>query len=157
MKKFAFQFLIKCAALFLLCGNGAFAQAGSSTNAAPRVPAAPALVRSAFVDDPQVGKDPFFPNSSRRQQAAPQISTATTAAPQPSTLFGLLSLKGISGVKGQRLALINSSTLGVGEQADVRAGTQFIKILCREIRDNSVLVELVGVGEVREIKLRQGI
>jgi hypothetical protein len=157
MKKSAPQFILKCAALILLCGNGALAQAGSPTNAAPRVPAAPALVRSVFVDDPLVGKDPFFPNSTRRQAAAPQISLTTNAVPQSSALFDKLALKGISGVKGQRLALINSSTVGEGEKADVRSGSQLIKILCREIRDNSVLVEIVGVGEVREIKLRQGI
>lgn len=156
MKKFAFQLILKCSALVLLCGNVALAQAGSETNAAPRL-AAPAVVRSAFVDDLKVGKDPFFPNSPRRQAVVEQIASTTNAAPPSSALFDKLALKGISGVKGQRLALINSSTVGVGEQADVRSGTQLIKILCREIRDSSVLIELVGVGEVREIKLRQGI
>lgn len=158
MKTFAFQFMIKCAALVLLCGNAALAQAGSETNAvsaASRV-TPPAVVKSVFVDDPRTGKDPFFPNSSRRQPAV-EVAGVTNVAPPPSELFSKLILKGISGVRGQRLALINSSTLGVGERADVRAGSQSIKIRCREIRDGSVLIELDGGSEVRELKLRSGI
>jgi len=158
MKKFALPFVIKCAALVLLCGHGALAQAGSASNAVSSVSRVTPLVvvRSVFVDDPRVGKDPFFPNSARRQ-AAVEVSGLTNVAPPSSELFSKLTLKGISGLRGQRLALINSSTLAVGERADVRAGSQFIKIRCREIRDGSVLIELEGGSEVRELKLRSGI
>ena len=159
MKKFALPFVIKCAALVLLCGHGALAQAGSDSNTVSSVSrmTPPVLVRSVFVDDPRVGKDPFFPNSARRQAAVVEVASVNRVAPPSSELFNKLTLKGISGVRGQRLALINSSTLAVGERADVRAGSQFIKIRCREIRDSSVLIELDGGSEVRELKLRQGI
>ena len=154
MKMSASRLFFKCAAFLLLCGSGALAQAGSETNKVSHL-TPPAVVRSVFTDDPNVGKDPFFPRSVRRH---PSVDVASvTNAPPPSTLFGQLTLKGISGTKGQRLALINSSTLGVGERAEIRAGAQLVKILCREIRDSSVLIELVGGTEVRELKLRDGI
>jgi ABC-type uncharacterized transport system ATPase subunit len=149
-------FILKCAALVILCGNGALAQAGSETNFVSRI-SPPALVRSVFVDDPRTGKDPFFPNSVRRREVVETKSSATNAAPTPNALFSQLALKGISGLKDQRLALINSSTVAEGEQADIRAGYQLIKIICREIRDRSVLIEFPGTGEVRELKLRDGI
>ncbi len=155
MKKFASQLIFKCAAFVLLCGSGALVQAGSETNKVSHV-VPPAVVRSVFTDDPNTGKDPFFPRSARRQPAV-EVASATNAAPPPSTLFSQLTLKGISGTKGQRLALINSSTIGVGERAEIRSGAQLVKILCREIRDSSVLIELVGGTEVRELKLREGI
>jgi len=118
-----------------------------------------AIPRSVFVNDPEVGKDPFFPTSSRRKDALPRVAVVTTnAAPVPSAVFDLLTLRGISGIKSQRLALINSATLAVGETADIKCyGGQIVRIRCREIRDFSVLVELVGPGEVRELKLREGV
>jgi hypothetical protein len=147
--------LIKYAAVILTTGFATVVRAEHSTNTTYTVPP-PALVKSVFVDDPVAGKDPFFPNSTRRLKALEQTSP-TNPAPQPSTLFNQLALKGISGPKNQRLALINTSTLGVGEQAEIRCGLQSIKILCREIRESSVLLELVGVGELKELKLREGI
>lgn len=156
MKKF-FPFFLQCSASLMLCGSSALAQAGSQTNVPPSGArfTPPVVVRSVFTDDPRAGKDPFYPNSTRRS-SAPEV--AATNTPPPSTLFGQLALKGISGVRGQRFALINSATVSVGEKAEIRSGSQNIKIICREIRDTSVLVELVGgAGEVRELKLREGI
>jgi hypothetical protein len=66
-------------------------------------------------------------------------------------------LKGISGTTSQRYALINNATFALGEAAEVRAAGQVVKILLREIRDRSVLIEIVATGELRELKLREGI
>ena len=67
-------------------------------------------------------------------------------------------LKGISGTKAQPLALINSSTIAEGEVADIKWGLrQVVKVRCLEIRDSSVLVQLVGTSETRELKFREGI
>jgi hypothetical protein len=111
------------------------------------------------VDNPQVGRDPFFPISTRRLDALPRIaSTPASNAPPPSASLDLLRLKGISGTKSQPLALINSTTVGVGEIAEIKCvGRQIVKIKLLAIRDSSVLVELPGGGEVRELKLREGI
>src|SRR6476469_5890429 len=59
-------------------------------------------LKYVFVDNPQVGRDPFFPVSTRRLDALPRIvSTPATNAPPPSASFDLLRLKVISGTKGQ--------------------------------------------------------
>ena len=147
--------LVKCVAVLTALLGCALARAEHATNDAPKI-SAPALIKSVFVADATTGKDPFFPGSTRRNEAVEQNSVTNTTS-QPSTLFNNLTLKGISGSKGQMLALINSSTVGVGELAEVRCGQQVVKIRCREIRNRSVVIELDGVGEVKELKLREGI
>jgi hypothetical protein len=147
--------LLKCAALVLAMGGWTVVRAESPTNDVMKV-SPPALIRSVFFADTGAGKDPFYPNSKRRLEVIEQ-SIATNSVPQPNSFFQYLSLKGISGAKGQRLALINSSTLGVGEMAEIRCGVQLVKVRCVEIRDRSVIIELNGLGEQKELKLRDGI
>jgi len=141
------QLVIGCAAVAALVATTASAHAGANTNAVVRP-------RSVFADDPQRGKDPFFPESVRRMQVVADIGTNAVARPVSTTQ---LQLKGISGSKSQPLALINNSTFSAGEAGEVRAGTQIVKIRCREIRDRSVLIEVDGTGEVKELRLREGI
>jgi hypothetical protein len=112
--------------------------------------------QSTFVDKQDAGKDPFFPNSARRRETIARV-VPTNNVPQMSALLSKLSLKGISGIKGQPLALINNSTIAEGELAEIRCGQQLVKVRCLEIRDSSVLVELYGTSETRELKLREGI
>ena len=144
--------LVKCALVLALAGG--IARAENQTNPATRI-APPAIVKSIFVADGRTGKDPFFPNSTRGREVIPQNIT-TNAAPLPSQAFESLALKGISGTKGQRLALINSATVGIGELAEIRCGREIVKIRCLEIRDRSVLIELNSTGETKELKLRDG-
>ena len=68
-----------------------------------------------------------------------------------------LTLKGLSGTKERPLALINGSTLAAGETAEIKCSGQILKIRCREIRERSVLIELDGGSEIKELKLREGI
>ncbi len=147
--------LMKSAAVLMALLGCACARAEHSTNDLPKS-GLPALIKSVFVADAPAGKDPFFPNSARRTQVLEQVSP-TNPTPQPSALFNLLTLKGISGAKGQMLALINSSTVSEGELVEIRSGQQVVKIRCREIRPRSVIIELEGVGELKELKLREGI
>lgn len=146
---------LKCLAPVLVLLGGAAARAENATNAVAKI-APPALVRSVFVDDAKSGVDPFFPKSTRRAEVLEKTSPTNTP-PQPGLLFQQLSLKGISGTKTQRLALINSATVSVGESAEIRCGIQMVKIRCLEIRDRSVLIALDGATEVKELKLREGI
>ena len=115
-----------------------------------------AIPQSTFVDKADSGRDPFFPYSTRRRETVVRV-TPTNNIPQINALLEKLSLKGISGVKGQPLALINSSTIAEGELAEIRCGHQLVKVRCLEIRERSVLVELDGTRETKEIKLREGI
>jgi hypothetical protein len=149
--------VLNCAAVLAAMTYCASARAGGITPAvAPKsVPAPPP--KSVFEDEPDKGVDPFFPTSTRRSESITR-TPSTNSAPQSSSLFNLLQLKGISGLPGERLAIINGYTVAVGEVTEIRCGgRQVLKVRCREIRDDSVVLELDGLGEVREFKLRPNI
>jgi hypothetical protein len=114
------------------------------------------IPKSVFSDKHDSGKDPFFPSSVRRRETVARVMP-TNSVPPMSAILGKLFLKGISGTKGKPLALINSSTIAQGELADVRCDQRLVKVRCLEIRERSVLVELYGTSETRELKLREGI
>lgn len=154
MKTFASPSVRKVAAIVaavVLCGMANASDKPAVKSSEPVVP------KSVFVNIPESGKDPFFPNSTRRLHTLARV-VSTTNAPQTSAVWGQLVLKGISGTKAQPLALINSSTIAEGEVADIKWGLrQVVKVRCLEIRDSSVLVQLVGTSETRELKFREGI
>src|SRR4051794_16927939 len=98
MKKIVSTIMVFTAAL-AVCAAGIAAD--RTTNAVVKPVA-------SFVDDVTKGKDPFFPDSSRRLAAVPQPApTSTNSAPVSMSPLAF-SLKGISGIKGQRLALVNN-------------------------------------------------
>jgi hypothetical protein len=114
------------------------------------------IPQSVFFDKHDSGKDPFFPSSVRRRETVVR-AMPTNNVPPMSAILGKLFLKGISGTKGKPLALINNSTVAEGELADVRCDQRHVKVRCLEIRERSVLVELYGTSETRELRLREGI
>jgi len=105
-----------------------------------------AIPQSVFLIDER-GKDPFFPNSTRRQQRA--------VTPDSNPVIGPASLVllGITGPSDGRLALINNQNFKVGEENRVRVpgGTSLVK--CVEIRERSVVVTIQGGTEQFEIQL----
>jgi protein disulfide-isomerase len=66
--------------------------------------------------------------------------TFTPPPPQVPNHYGAVALKGISGTKDRRLALINNQTLMVGETGDVKVEDHFIVVSVKEIHDNYVVV-----------------
>ena len=143
-------------AIFVLCAaaHAGGLNSGPKDSASPTAPAP----KSVFDNNPESGKDPFFPHSVRRVHVPTRVVTSTTTpAPESSALFNLLQLKGISGTKAEPLAIINGSTMSEGELADIRCGARILKVRCREIRSASVIIELDGLGETRELKLRDNI
>jgi thioredoxin-related protein len=90
-------------------------------------------------------------SSSQASGGAPQPPDDKPEAPRPPPKFvpipptvplhyGELTLKGISGTKDRRLALINNQTFMAGETARVKALDHEVVVHCKEIRDNSVLI-----------------
>jgi protein disulfide-isomerase len=79
------------------------------------------------------------------------------APPAPPPHFTELVLKGISGPKTRRLAMINNQTFAAGESVPVKLGNKQVKVHCLEVRESSVLVSVEGEAAPREIKLRQGL
>jgi hypothetical protein len=108
--------------------------------------------KSVFVDAPEGGKDPFFPNSKRFEPKAPE-------APQPTSvdILKTLFLKGICGTKERMLALINHRTLEVGEEGEYRQGNLSIRIRVVEITDKSVFFTIDGSSDRLELRLRNGL
>jgi hypothetical protein len=101
-----------------------------------------APVKSVFVDNAQFGKDPFFPKSGRRVVTI-EPSTTNTVIDSSGPVTSL-TLKGISGVTGKRLAIINNRTFEVGEEGILKVLNQTYKVRCVEIRDKSILINVNG-------------
>ena len=137
-----------CAALILpgLTMAAHAAPSKPSTNTAPQVVEIP---KSVFVPPTSIkeGRDPFFPNSTRRQVVA-----ASTTGKSVSAAETMLDLKGFSGVGNNRLAIINNRTLGVGDVADIMTQVGRVRIKCVAIKEDSVFIEIGG--EHRELKFR---
>jgi thioredoxin-related protein len=81
---------------------------------------------------------------------APEFVPIPPAAPMH---YGDLALKGISGTKDRRLALINNQTFMAGETAKVKVQDSRLEITCKEIRDDSVLI--IVEGKTQELKITQ--
>lgn len=74
------------------------------------------------------------------------------AAPPPAP--DSLVLKGISGSAQRRFALINDSTFEAMEKGKVRVGKTNVTVRCLEIRGGSVVVQVEGSDEKKELFLR---
>jgi len=93
--------------------DGMEAKPDAATSETNSVAAEPAIPLSVF-DTTQPYKDPFFPNSTRKKvQAVAAPVVINTGDPSQ------YALKGISGVQGQEVVIINNRNLAVGERGDV--------------------------------------
>lgn len=94
------------------------------------------------------GKDPFFPKSTR------VISGDTPIAkPGPTPVVAELLLRGISGSDEQPLAIINTTTFGLGDTLDVTTKAGKMSIRCLEINKTTGTVLVQIGGERRELRL----
>ena len=131
---------------FLLCLLGALVQ-GAETNT-NRAPTQVVLPQSVFASDGVTGKDPFFPNSSRRMKRDDKGDRQPTR-----DLSGFLKLTGIAG--GVRpIATINNLTFAVGEEQEVKVEGSKVKIRVLEIREKSVVISVEKQPLPIELKLR---
>lgn len=72
---------------------------------------------------------------------------------QPPPKYEDLELKGISGTKKRRFALLNNQTFMEGETAAVKFGDGTIRVRCVEIKEDSVVIEVGRDKEPREVFL----
>jgi hypothetical protein len=128
----------------------AWAQTNTS-RAQPATQAAPAAIpQSVFVDEFQKGKDPFFPNSSRRQPSRTTLDAPPIATPLTASEF---KLKGITGPANRRFALINNRVFEMGETNSVYAGGKKITIKCEKIGPRSVWITIESQPGLKELRL----
>jgi hypothetical protein len=74
--------------------------------------------------------------------------------PPPTPVPSTLVLKGISGTAQDRFALINNATFETMEKGRVRIGDTNILIRCLEIRDDSVIIQIEGSNEKKQLFLK---
>jgi hypothetical protein len=79
--------------------------------------------------------------------------TTKAELPEPQYVQDIV-LKGISGSPNGRFALINNQTLSTGETGKVKAGQKIVTVKCLEIKEKSVVVQIEGVEQPREIGLK---
>lgn len=150
MKKILKQFSqILGTQAILLTGLAAYAQPAVENSETNMTPAEVIARKSVFEDNIKVGKDPFFPKSTRRGEKEPSPTVKKTITP-----VAQLSLKGISGPTNRRFALINNQPLAAGESGYVRISGGQVKVHCWEIRDDSVIISVEGDVEKKELRLR---
>ena len=99
----------------------------------------PQQIKSVFVDRPNFGRDPFFPNSERRGKLPQDIVT------EPVANFNNITLKGVSGTSENRLAILNNKTCAAGEEIELRISGHPTKVKCVEVREKSVVISINGV------------
>jgi len=126
-------------------------RAQAATKAAPSEPEPPKSVFGNSGNSPQ-GKDPFFPQSTRRLPAPPQVVSHGTT--NQTALVVELELKGISGAANRRLAIINNRTFETGEEGEVASTLGLLRITCKEIKDDSVRVLINGQERILRLRPR---
>jgi len=80
-----------------------------------------------------------------------------TPAPWPPTQTEGLVVKGISGPKDRRMALINNQTFSPGEAASVKVTGGTLRVHCVAIRNDIVVVTIDGKEGQHELKLWNGL
>lgn len=132
-----------------LPGLAVLIAAGLPVMAAPvaRTNEPPVVPRSVFIQpaNPQEGRDPFFPRSTR-----PYASAVVVAA--PTTDLSSLSLQGISGTPDHRLVVINNVTFAVGDEAEVLTSHGRFHIHCLAITNDSAVIEASGQRQTLHYK-----
>jgi hypothetical protein len=96
---------------------------------------------------PPKGRDPFFPNSHRRD---PQPAKGS---PQEKPLASELVLKGIVGSANSRLALVNDDILKVGEVASVKVAGGHVEVKCLEIGEDYAVIKVTGELETKRLQI----
>jgi hypothetical protein len=114
----------------------------AATNAAPVEVVIP---KSNFASTLETGgKDPFFPDTLRFQQAAPKTGSSTNkVAVAPAEV----KVNGFTGNPTQPLVILNNVTFGEGDDTTVPTPTGRVRVRCLEIRvaEQVAIVEVNGV------------
>jgi hypothetical protein len=86
-------------------------------------------------------------------QKSPAVVWTVVPPAPPTAVPGTLVLKGISGTPQERFALINNATFETMEKGRVRVGQTNLLIRCLEITDNSVVIQVDGSNEKKQLFL----
>ena len=110
--------------------------------------------KSVFINDPSFGRDPFFPNSSRRP-LAPTNTVVEVFTPPPPVVPDDIFLKGVNILKDRRLAIVNNYTVAQGEEFELKLKGKIYRVRCVEVKERSAVIRVDGVN--KELPLRPGL
>ena len=150
---------------------------GAATNAAPvEVP----IPKSVFVDQIKFGKDPFFPNSLRRNPKPPpppkqpegvpapgKPAPPPPPPPEPPKASTYLSLKAIFGSKTKPLAVLNTTVKnydffkGDGMAVKIpdfpnKENQKQIRVQVLDIKEDSITVKVDDGAKTETLELKLG-
>jgi hypothetical protein len=89
-----------------------------------------------------------------KAKTVPLTNTFVYSA-EPTAVPDTLVLKGISGVKGHEIILINDRSFAAGESGKVRVAKTNILVRCIQIGNDSARIQIIGSGEQRELSLKK--
>jgi hypothetical protein len=108
---------------------------------------------SVFEDlPPSQAKDPFFPQSHRREPAAPVAGRGRGVSQGSSSD---LVLKAIVRSARNRQVIINNEILSLGEEALVRVPSGHLHVTCVEIGEDYAIIKVEGEGEPKRLEMDQ--
>jgi hypothetical protein len=109
--------------------------------------------------DPEVEAEKLERLLALRDKAPSALPEAANSSPfgfvptTPRATPTNLVLKGLSGSKSRRFALINDGTFQLNEQARVRLGESNVTVRCLQILDDAVVIQVAGEKEPRTLRL----
>lgn len=113
---------------------------GSYLNEFKKIPGMKHVDIGAIASTPDDPPDP--PRHAPVYEPLPQVAPVQ---------YGDLALKGISIGPAGRMAMINNETLAIGESAHIKVHDSRVEVVCKEIRDDSVLI--TADGKLMELKM----
>jgi hypothetical protein len=135
---------------FVVAGAQALSAAAPESEPGAGTPEeATARPQSVFEANHPAGKDPFFPDSSRRKPAVTDPVVPVVSTPK----YGeVLKVDGLSGQVDRRLAIINNVTFAEGQEERVRIQGGEMRIRCEKIDGQTVTVTVMTTGERVELR-----
>lgn len=129
--------------------------ASAATKPVPAPPGdLPPAQKSVFTIDPETGRDPFFPKSTRLKQQV--VIYTNDVAVAPPSFPNEIRCQGFSGTPDRRFALVSNKTVEKGEEFDLTLRTgQRVRVRCVDVKETTVTLEINGV--TRELRLRAGL
>jgi thioredoxin-related protein len=115
------------------------------------VPGGPAAFIAQLEREASISRILSPPTAPEREPPPRKPVTWTPPPPPVPIQYGPLALKAISGSKDRRMVLINNASLMAGETNKVRTQDKEVVVVCKEIREDSVLITCDG--KPMELKL----
>ncbi|MCI0537169.1 MAG: hypothetical protein L0Z50_18280 [Verrucomicrobiales bacterium] len=134
---------------------------GVASVASNSTPEVVQVQRSVFSTNVDEGRDPFFPESTRRSPRLAGSQPPAAGPAQPGSHF--LKLTGLWPSKRRPLALINRTSIAPGEEANITVfvsngqnvpESRKLLVRCLEVRQNSVLISIDGEPGTKELILQ---